>query len=56
MMLKMGLILTLICGFFYTAGDVFMKQWVTKPSWTYYLLSAGMYIVGMNFLAFSSHR
>ena len=51
--IKIGLILTLMCGLFYTAGDVFIKQWLVKGSWLFYWLAAFMYFIAMNFLAFS---
>lgn len=51
--MKNWLPLTLICGVLYTLGDLFMKKWALKPSWSMYLLGALMYVIGMNFLAFS---
>jgi multidrug transporter EmrE-like cation transporter len=48
-----GLILTIICGIFYTAGDIAMKKWITNPTIGSYVIGALLYVVGMNFLAFS---
>jgi multidrug transporter EmrE-like cation transporter len=49
----LGFILIFICGLFYTIGDVAMKKWITSPSIKMYLLGGSLYIIGMNFLAFS---
>jgi multidrug transporter EmrE-like cation transporter len=49
----LGIVLITICGLFYTAGDVAMKKWIDHPSIAPYLIGAALYIIGMNFLAFS---
>ena len=46
-------VLMTLCGAAYTLGDIAMKKWVTNPSIWPYLAGAFMYLVGMNFLAFS---
>lgn len=48
-----GFLLVFICGLFYTVGDVAMKKWIDHPSWKMYILGGSLYIIGMNFLAFS---
>lgn len=43
----------ILCGVVYTIGDVAMKKWITDMTLMPYLIGAAMYLVGMNFLAFS---
>lgn len=52
-MKNIGFILVVICGLFYTVGDVAMKKWIEHPSVGMYILGGSLYIIGMNFLAFS---
>ena len=49
----LGFILIVICGIFYTIGDVAMKKWITHPTIGMYLTGGLLYVIGMNFLAFS---
>jgi multidrug transporter EmrE-like cation transporter len=41
------------CGVFLTAGDILMKIWVEGRQTRYYITGLILYIVGVNFLAFS---
>lgn len=42
-----------IGGLILTGGDLFMKQWVNTNKPAVYLLGMALYIVGLNFMAFS---
>jgi len=46
-------VLMILCGAAYTVGDIAMKKWIMHPSLWPYLVGALMYLIGMNFLAFS---
>ena len=46
-------VLMILCGAAYTLGDIAMKKWIMHPSVWPYLAGAFMYLVGINFLAFS---
>ena len=47
------LVFMALCGALYTVGDIALKKWVQHPSPWPYLLALFMYVLGMNFLAFS---
>ena len=47
------LILIASCGIFLTAGDILMKAWVEGRGVKQYVIGLIMYIIGVNFLAFS---
>lgn len=48
-----ALILLATGGLILTGGDLFMKQWVTTNKPSVYIFGMILYIIGLNFLAFS---
>jgi multidrug transporter EmrE-like cation transporter len=48
-----ALILLGIGGLILTIGDIFMKNWVSSSKNIFYVIGLGIYIIGLNFLAFS---
>ncbi|MCX6774236.1 MAG: hypothetical protein NTY68_04565 [Candidatus Micrarchaeota archaeon] len=50
---NIGLILIFIGGAVLTVGDVVMKKWVQNDNLYLYVLGLAIYMVGLNFLAYS---
>jgi glucose uptake protein len=50
---NIGLVLLFIGGVILTAGDIIMKKWVQNDSIYLYVLGLAIYMVGLNFLAYS---
>jgi multidrug transporter EmrE-like cation transporter len=47
------LILLAVGGIVLTTGDLVMKYWVKTNTPWFYILGLGIYLIGLNFLAFS---
>ena len=48
-----ALIILALGGIILTIGDLFMKKWVVSNSWIIYISGMIIYIIGLNFLAFT---
>ncbi len=51
--MDIALILLLLGGIIVTVGDIFMKKWVSTDSHIFYIIGIIIYLIGVNFLAFS---
>lgn len=47
------LIILFVGGIILTIGDIVMKKWVSTSHFSYYMIGLFIYLIGLNFLAFS---